>query len=76
MSYEPCIFQAGRGSMSDAENPAIYRLLREFRKQSGVAVLYNRSLHFRGRGFVNRLSQLFDFARDRGVDGIVVGERF
>ena len=63
-------------SVNDRENPAICALLREFREQSGVAVLCNTSLNFKGRGFVNRLSQLFVLARDQGIDGLAVGNRF
>lgn len=63
-------------SVNDAENSAICALLREFREQSGVAVLCNTSLNFKGRGFINRMSHLFDLARDRGIDGLVVGTRF
>ncbi len=63
-------------SVNDHDNPAICSLLREFREQSGVGVLCNTSLNFNGRGFINRLSQLFIFAREREVGGMVVGERF
>lgn len=61
-------------SVSDAENPRICDLLREFRKVSGVAVLCNTSLNFKGCGFINRLSHLFSYAHDRGLDALVVGD--
>lgn len=63
-------------SVNDRENPAICSLLREFKTQTGFAVLCNTSLNFKGLGFINRLSHLFSFARDRGVDCLVVGSRF
>jgi len=63
-------------SVNDTESPKFCALLREFRKQSGVGVLCNTSLNFSGRGFINRLSHLFTYAVDRGIDGLVVGERF
>ncbi len=63
-------------SVNDRQNPLICDLLREFRRQSGVAVLCNTSLNFKGFGFINRLSHLFAFARERSIDGLVVGTRF
>jgi predicted NodU family carbamoyl transferase len=63
-------------SVNDSENPAMCALLREFRRQSGVAVLCNTSLNFKGRGFINRLSDLFVLAQERGLDGLVVGNRY
>ncbi len=61
-------------SVTDLENPQISQLLREFRRWSGVAVLCNTSLNFKGYGFINRLSHLFSFAHERGIDAIVVGK--
>jgi hydroxymethyl cephem carbamoyltransferase len=63
-------------SVNEAENPKMHALLREFRKQTGFGVLCNTSLNFKGRGFVNRSSQLFALARDRGFDGVVIGDHF
>ena len=63
-------------SVSDAENPEICKLLREFRRQSGVGVLCNTSLNFKGSGFINRLSHLLQFAQERGLEGVVVGSRY
>jgi predicted NodU family carbamoyl transferase len=63
-------------SVNDTENPMMCALLREFRRQTGVSVLCNTSLNFKARGFVNRSSQLFALARQRGIDGLVVGKRF
>lgn len=63
-------------SVTEHENPEICALLKEFRLQSGVGVLCNTSLNFKGHGFINRLSHLFSYAHDRGVDCLVVGDRF
>jgi hydroxymethyl cephem carbamoyltransferase len=63
-------------TVNDAENPLMCSLLREFRSCSGVGVLCNTSLNFKGRGFINRQSQLLSLARSRGIDGLVVGERY
>lgn len=58
------------------QNPMMHALLREFRNQSGVGVLCNTSLNFKGRGFINRLSDLCDLAHRHDIDGFVVGNRF
>lgn len=63
-------------SVNDSQNHEICQLLREFRRVSGVGVLCNTSLNFKGHGFVNRLSQLLALARDRGIFGLVVGNSF
>ena len=52
-------------SVTEDQNPQMYSVLRQFRKLSGVAVLCHTSLNFKGRGFVNHLSQLRDLARNR-----------
>jgi len=63
-------------SVSQNENSKLWELLREFRAQTGFGVLCNTSLNFSGRGFINRLSQLFKLAIQQEIDGIVVGNRF
>ena len=63
-------------TVNDAENPLMCDLLREFRRQSGFPVLCNTSLNFKGCGFINRLSNLFSFAREHGIDGLAVGANF
>lgn len=63
-------------SVNDIENPEMCALLREFRKQTGFGVLCNTSLNFKGCGFINRMSHLLVYVRERGVDGFVVGDRF
>jgi len=63
-------------SVNDTENPQICALLREFKEQTGFGVLCNTSLNFKGCGFINHMSHLFLYARERELDGIVVGDRF
>jgi hydroxymethyl cephem carbamoyltransferase len=58
------------------QNPALHDLLLAFEALCGVPVLCNTSLNQRGRGFINRLSDLMHFATERGLDGFVVGDRF
>lgn len=60
-------------SVNERDNPKMYNLLRKFREFSGFGVLCNTSLNFKGFGFINRTSQLLAYARDRGLDGAVVG---
>jgi predicted NodU family carbamoyl transferase len=62
-------------SVGDEQNPTMCALLREFRAHSDAAVLCISSLKSGQRAFVNRLSDLFGLARDRGIDAIVVGGR-
>lgn len=63
-------------TVNDMQNPRICALLREFRRQTGYGVLCNTSLNFKGYGFINRLSHLFVYARERELDGVVVGDRY
>ena len=56
------------------QNPLLHRLLVLFRSRSGFGVLCNTSLNQRGRGFINRSSDLFAFAQRRAIDTVVVGD--
>lgn len=59
-------------SVSRAQNALLYDLLFEFRKISGYGVLCNTSLNFKGCGFINKSTDLFRFAREFGLDGVVI----
>lgn len=56
------------------QNEKLYRLLGAFKRASGVGVLCNTSLNFSGRGFINRMSDLIEYARSTGLDGFVEGD--
>jgi hydroxymethyl cephem carbamoyltransferase len=56
------------------DNVALRALLLEFKKLSGVAVLCNTSLNFPGRGFINRLSDIFRFLEAHELGLAVVGQ--
>lgn len=58
------------------DNPMLYDLLVEFKRISGVGVLCNTSLNFKGAGFINRTSDLYHFAREFGLDGFLAGIRY
>jgi len=63
-------------TVNDRENPPLRKLLTAFKQLTGYGVLCNTSLNFRGQGFINRLSDLVDYAKDVGLDGFVVGNTF
>jgi len=57
------------------QNVVLHDLLSAFQRRTGVGVLCNTSLNLRGRGFINRMSDLVEFATDRELDGFVVHDR-
>jgi hydroxymethyl cephem carbamoyltransferase len=62
-------------SVSLDQNCDLYELLTQFRKVTGLSVLCNTSLNFNGFGFLNRLSDLYKFALQYGLDGFVFEEK-
>jgi len=63
-------------TVTAAQNPRMHALLSRFKNLTGHGVLCNTSLNFKGTGFINRMSDLVQYSRDRGLDGFVVGDRF
>ncbi|WP_116810502.1 carbamoyltransferase C-terminal domain-containing protein [Steroidobacter cummioxidans] len=63
-------------TVTSEDNPRMHDLLLRFRQLTGYGVLCNTSLNFKGAGFINRMSDLIAYARERELDGFVVGERF
>jgi hydroxymethyl cephem carbamoyltransferase len=63
-------------TVSAARNPVLHSLLRAFKDLTGHGVLCNTSLNFKGWGFINRMSDLLEFCKARGLDGFVVQDRF
>jgi hydroxymethyl cephem carbamoyltransferase len=63
-------------TVSRDQNAMIYGLLKEFKEISGVGVLCNTSLNFKGAGFINKTSDLYHYARSTGLDGFVAGITF
>ncbi|MET3424814.1 hydroxymethyl cephem carbamoyltransferase [Actinoplanes tereljensis] len=57
------------------QNAVLHDLLSAFHRRTGIGVLCNTSLNFRGRGFINRMSDLAEYAQDRDLDGFVVEDR-
>ena len=62
-------------SVNQNQNPKMHALLSEFKAQTGFGILCNTSLNYKGKGFINRLSDLVDYGRTHGVDGLVVGDK-
>ncbi|MHA1189172.1 MAG: carbamoyltransferase C-terminal domain-containing protein [Alphaproteobacteria bacterium] len=61
-------------SVNATDNPSMYALLAAFKAETGTGVLCNTSLNFKGTGFINRLSDLVAYVRDRKIDGFIVDE--
>jgi len=57
------------------QNPALHDLLRAFKRIAGVGVLCNTSLNFKGKGFINKASDLFGYAAETGIGLMVVNGR-
>ncbi len=62
-------------SVNEKQNPRLYSLLRAFKRLTGYGVLCNTSLNFKGRGFINRLSDLCEFTHGSGINFFVVQDR-
>ncbi len=59
-------------SVSAEQNPEMHALLAAFKAETGTGVLCNTSLNFKGTGFINRMSDLVAYVRDRAIDGFIV----
>jgi hydroxymethyl cephem carbamoyltransferase len=55
-------------------NTPLHDLLTAFAERTGVGVLCNTSLNFKGLGFINRMSDLVEYCGRRGLDDFVVGD--
>lgn len=61
-------------TVNERDDARTYRLLREFKKQTGFGVLCNTSLNFKGKGFINRSSDLLRFAEQEDLDAVVIND--
>jgi hydroxymethyl cephem carbamoyltransferase len=57
-------------------NEPLDRLLSAVAHRSGLGVLCNTSLNFKGYGFINRMSDLITYCEERGVGDFVVGDKW
>ncbi|MEY2882085.1 MAG: hypothetical protein RLZZ15_4465 [Verrucomicrobiota bacterium] len=62
-------------TVREAENPRLHALLTAFKAATGTGVLCNTSLNFKGKGFINRTTDLLGFADARGVAVVVINDR-
>lgn len=56
-------------------NGRLYELLLSFKSQTGYGVLCNTSLNFKGRGFINNITDLSEYVIERNLDGFVIEGR-
>ncbi|MBN2440178.1 MAG: hypothetical protein JXJ04_02495 [Spirochaetales bacterium] len=63
-------------TVTEQENKRIYDLLQWCKKRTGCPVLCNTSLNFKGKGFINRLSDLVKFVLTTEVGGMVIEDKF
>lgn len=56
-------------------NRRLHALLLAFKARTGYGVLCNTSLNFKGKGFINGLTDLDVYAAEHGLDGFVVEGR-
>jgi hydroxymethyl cephem carbamoyltransferase len=61
-------------TVTKTQNEKIYFLLKDFKELSGYGVLCNTSLNFNGRGFINTLSDLFNFCKTNNLKWFVFGD--
>ncbi len=62
-------------TVSAATNRNLFELLKAFRARTGYGVLCNTSLNFKGKGFINNMSDLAAYTLEHGLDGFVVDGR-
>jgi hydroxymethyl cephem carbamoyltransferase len=61
-------------TVSSQQNAQLHALLSAFKAISGKGVLCNTSLNFHRKGFINRSSDLFQFARTHALAGVVIDD--
>lgn len=59
-------------TVSRGSNEHLYELLLAFKARTGYGVLCNTSLNFKGRGLINKMQDLSNYALGHGLDGFVV----
>jgi hydroxymethyl cephem carbamoyltransferase len=61
-------------TVTSSSNPGLYQMLSAFARHTGSGVLCNTSLNFKGRGFINRMSDLANYCEATGIDHMLVDE--
>lgn len=62
-------------TVSSTSNNHLYKLLVAFKARTGYGVLCNTSLNFKGRGFINNITDLSAYTIERNLDGFVIEGR-
>jgi predicted NodU family carbamoyl transferase len=62
-------------TVSSLSNRVLYELLVAFRARTGYGVLCNTSLNFKGKGFINNITDLSEYTLQHHLDGFVVEDR-
>ncbi|MEX0719046.1 MAG: carbamoyltransferase C-terminal domain-containing protein [Candidatus Paceibacterota bacterium] len=62
-------------AVSSETNNHLFELLVAFKKRTGFGVLCNTSLNFKGKGFVNNISDLSAYTLEHKLDGFVIEGR-
>lgn len=62
-------------TVNPGSNAYLHDLLVAFKARTGYGVLCNTSLNFKGKGFINNLTDLDTFTADHQLDGFVVEGR-
>lgn len=62
-------------TVSSLTNIHLYELLLAFKARTGYGVLCNTSLNFKGRGFINNITDLSTYTIERNLDGFVIEGR-
>jgi predicted NodU family carbamoyl transferase len=62
-------------TVSLTSNKNLYELLAAFKKRTGFGVLCNTSLNFKGKGFINNMSDLSKYTIEHQLDGFVIEGR-
>ena len=63
-------------TVTRGSNVALYDLLTAVNRRTGVGVLCNTSLNYKGRGFINRMTDLAHYCEQRSVGDFVVGDEW
>lgn len=63
-------------TVTEEENPIIYRLLKTFKERTGIPILCNTSLNDRGEPIINTIGEAFNFAIRKKIEvGYINGHR-
>jgi hydroxymethyl cephem carbamoyltransferase len=59
-------------TVTEGDESSLHGILSAFKRRTGFGVLCNTSLNYPGRGFINSMTDLIDYAEKRGIREVVV----